>query len=198
MNYVYGLFIYDNVASLDFIGPMDVFNVSNYLLNKGQAVTIAETASSIRCIGGLEIVPGATIETAPPLDILVVPGAENLDSINAIGDPAIQWIQQQAEQAKFVTSVCSGALVLQRTGLLSGRKATTHYMQIEDLKQDPSIEVLPDMRYVRDGNIVTSQGVSAGIDMGLWLVGQMHSPEHAREVRKFIQYDPAPPYTALV
>jgi transcriptional regulator GlxA family with amidase domain len=198
MDYTYGLFVYENAGSLDFIGPSDVFVISNYLLKKGRVVTIAEKPGSIRCIGGLEIVPRETIDTSPPLDVLVVPGTGDMASINAISDQALQWIRTQGAKAIFATAVCTGALVLQKAGLLDNRKATTHWMHIEDLSQDPAITVQPEMRFVRDENIVTSQGVSAGIDMALWVVGQLHSPEHAREVRKMMQYDPAPPYTAEV
>ncbi len=198
MEYTYGIFVYARAASLDFVGPSDVFAISSYLLKKGRVVTVAEKPGSIRCTGDLEIVPGETIETSPPLDVLVIPGTGDMASINAIGDPALKWIGMQAESTRFTAAVCTGALVLQKAGLLSHRRATTHWMHIEDLSRDPSITVLPEMRYVRDGNIVTSQGVSAGIDMALWMVGQLHSPKHAIEVRKILQYDPAPPYTADV
>ena len=198
MDYTYGLFVYKNAASLDFIGPSDVFVISNYLLKKGRVVTVAETPGSIQCVGGLEIVPRETIEAASSLDVLVVPGAGDKASIDAISTYALNWIRTQAHRIKFVAAVCSGALVLQNAGLLNHRRATTHWMHIEDLSQDSTITVMPEMRYVRDENIVTSQGVSAGIDMALWLIGQLHSPEHARDVRKFMQYDPAPPYTAEV
>lgn len=198
MDYTYGLFVYENAASLDFIGPSDVFAISSYLMKRGRVLTVAQTPGSIRCIGGLEIVPRETIDTSPPLDVLVVPGTGEPDAIHAISDQALNWIRAQADQAKFITAVCTGALILQKAGLLHERKATTHWMHLEDLSQDPTITVLPEMRYVRDGNLVTSQGVSAGIDMALWLVGQLHSPEHARQVRKILQYDPAPPYTAEV
>ncbi len=194
--YTYGLYIYQNVASMDFIGPMDVFAISGYILKKGKVVTIAEKPDPIKCIGGLEVIPGATFETAPDIDVLVVPGAEDINSV--ISESSLEWIKEQSGKIRFTTAVCSGALILQKAGLLKNRKATTHWMNIEDLENDSSIEVMPEMRYVRDGNIVTSQGVSAGIDMALWIVGQMHSPEHAREVRKILQYDPAPPYTAHV
>ncbi len=113
-------------------------------------------------------------------------------------DNALEWIRQVADQARYTTAVCTGSLILQKAGLLNGKKATTHWMLIEELRKDSSITVMPDMRYVRDGNIVTSQGVSAGIDMALWLVGELHTPEHAREVRKVLHYDPAPPYMAEV
>jgi transcriptional regulator GlxA family with amidase domain len=198
MAYTYGLFVYENAASLDFIGPSDVFGISGYLMKKGRVITVAQTPGSIHCFGGLEIVPQETIDTSPPLDVLVVPGTGDPDAIHAIGDQALNWIRAQADQAKFITAVCTGALILQKTGLLRQRKATTHWMHLETLSQDPTITVLPEMRYVRDGNLVTSQGVSAGIDMALWLVGQLHSPDHARQVRKILQYDPAPPYTAEV
>ncbi len=196
MEYTYGLFVYDNVASLDFIGPSDVFVISNYLLRKGGVVTIAETSESIKCIGGLEVVPATTFESAPPLDVLVVPGTE--ESTLPGSNKVLDWIRTQADRSRFVAAVCSGALILQKAGLLADRKATTHWLNIEHLSRDASINVMPEMRYVRDGNIVTSQGVSAGIDMALWLLGQLHSPGHAREVRRFMQYDPAPPYTAEV
>ncbi len=198
MNYTYGLYVYDNVAGLDFIGPSDVFVMSNYLLQKGRVVTISEKPGSIKCIGGLEVVPEATFKTAPPLDLLVIPGAEDMEKALSLSDQAIKWILTQAKIVKFITSVCSGALILQKVGLLSNRKATTHWLNSKVLANDSTIEVLPEMRYVCDGNVVTSQGVSTGIDMALWLVGQLHSPEHAREVRKLMQYDPAPPYTAEV
>jgi transcriptional regulator GlxA family with amidase domain len=194
MEYTYGLYVYDNVAALDFIGPSDVFVVSNYILQQGKVITVSETPGSINCIGGMELVPTTSFETAPPLDVLVIPGSEA--STLPLNDNVTEWIRSQASQVKYVAAVCSGSLILQKAGLLANRKATTHWLCTETLSKDSSINVMPDMRYVRDGNIVTSQGVSAGIDMALWLVGQLHSPEHAREVRKFIQYDPAPPYTA--
>lgn len=198
MDYTYGLFVYADAASLDFIGPSDVFVISCYLLKKGRVVTIAAEPDPVKCIGGLEIIPAATTTASPPLDVLVVPGAADMAAIDAVSPHTLEWIRTQADKTRFTTAVCTGALVLQKAGLLKNRKATTHWKHIEDLSRDPAVTVRPDSRYVRDGNIVTSQGVSAGIDMALWLVGQLHSPEHAREVRKIMQYDPAPPYAADV
>jgi transcriptional regulator GlxA family with amidase domain len=188
--------VYDNVAALDFIGPADVFIASNYILKKGRVVTISEKNGSIKCIGGLEVVPETTIQTSPSLDVLVIPGTE--ESMLPKSRALLDWIGMQAKKVSYIAAVCSGSLILQRAGLLSNRKATTHWLNVETLQKDKTIEVLPEMRYVRDGNIITTQGVSAGIDMALWLVGQIHSPNHAREVRRFLQYDPAPPYTAEV
>jgi transcriptional regulator GlxA family with amidase domain len=196
MEYTYGLFVYDNVAALDFIGPSDVFVVSNYLLKKGNVVTVSEKSGPIRCMGGLTVVPEVDFKTSPPLDVLVIPGTE--EAALPISNSVLEWIQTQANKAKYIAAVCSGTLILQKAGLLLNRKATTHWLCLDELNKDETVTVLPDMRYVRDENIVTSQGISAGIDMALWLVGQLHSPEHARKVRRFLHYDPAPPYTAEV
>lgn len=195
---VYGLYIYDNVATLDFCGPLEVFAGSILLSGlPGQVLTIAERPQAVACTGGLKVLPSCTFESAPALDVLLVPGAGDLAS--ALGSQAaLAWVREAAAQARWVTSVCTGALILQKTGLLAGRRATTHWQLLEDLGRDPSIILVPEARYVRDGKFVTSQGVSAGIDMALWLVGQLHGPEHARQVRKLLQYEPAPPYTAEV
>lgn len=198
MDYVYGLFVYEHAACFDFTGPLDVFNISNSLVKKGRVLTIAAEPGGVRCSGGLEVLPSHTIENVPVLDVLLVPGTEDTELIFSDNDPSLGWIRQQAEKTKFLTSVCTGALILQKAGLLANRKATTHWMYLEQLAQDKTIEMMPEMRYVRDGKIVTSQGVSAGLDMALWLVGQLHSPEHARMVRKVMHYDPAPPYVAEV
>ena len=198
MDYTYGLYIYESVTGLGFVGPADVFIASTYILQKGRVVLISENPGAIRCLGGMEVVPGATIETAPPLDLLVVPGADNMEKALAFSDKVAGWIRSQAKSVKFMTAVSSGSLILQKLGLLTNRKATTHWLTTEELAKDPTIEVMPEMRYVRDGNILTTQGVSAGIDMALWAVGQLHSHKHAREVRRLLQYDPAPPYAAEV
>lgn len=197
MSYTYGIFIYNKVAALDFVGPSEVFSVSNYLLDAGRVVTIAATEAPITCASGMQVIPDYTLANAPRLDVVLVPGTEATDDLLSIGE-AVDWLKQRADQVRYMTSVCTGALMLQKAGLLENRKATTHWALVDALAQDPKIELLADMRYVRDGNIVTSQGISAGIDMALWVVGQLHSPAHAREVRKILQYDPAPPYTAEV
>lgn len=197
MEVTYGIYIYENVASLDFVGPYEVFGISTYLLKTGRVVTIAESEQPITCSNGMQVIPQYTFDNAPKLDVLLVPGANSLDAA-LTSQASIEWISKVSPSLQFTTAVCTGALILQHAGLLKNKKATTHWMLIDELKKDESIQVLPDMRYVRDGNIVTSQGVSAGIDMSLWLTGQIHSPDHARQVRKLLQYDPAPPYDAEV
>ncbi len=197
MSMTYGIYLFQHVAALDFAGPYEVFALSNMQLNEGRVITIAETSDPIICANGMKVIPQYTIANAPALDVLLVPGANNLEA--ALQSPqTIEWIQGQATHNRYTTAVCTGALVLQKAGLLHNKKATTHWKLIPELRKDEPITVLEEMRYVRDGNIVTAQGISAGIDMALWLIGDIHSPAHAREIRKILQYDPAPPYTAEV
>lgn len=192
----YGIFIYEQVAELDFVGPLQVFGVSNHLMKSGQVVTIGQDTNPLRGAGGLQVVPDYSFENAPKLDVLLLPGTAEINEYALGNDKAIDWVREQYEEVDWMTGVCTGSLILQKAGLLKGRKATTHWMLMDSLAKDPEVTELPDIRYVRDGNIVTSQGISAGIDMALWLVGEIHTPDHARMVRKILQYDPAPPYTA--
>lgn len=194
----YGMFIYEQVAELDFVGPQQVFAVSNHLLNSGQVVTIGQDTTPLRGVGGLQMIPDYSFEDAPKLDVLLLPGTAEVSECVLGNDKAIDWVREQYAKVDWMTGVCTGSLILQKAGLLKGRKATTHWMLMDSLINDPDIQELPDMRYVRDGNIVTSQGISAGIDMALWLVGEIHSPDHARMCKKILQYDPAPPYTSEV
>lgn len=98
------------------------------------------------------------------------------------------------ESVTWVTSVCTGTILLHRAGRTKGKRVATHYLFEDTLEGLGDVTVVRDQRWVVDGNLVTSQGVSAGIDMSLWLVGQLYSPEHARETQKLMQYDPSPPY----
>jgi transcriptional regulator GlxA family with amidase domain len=125
--------------------------------------------------------------------VLVVPGGDGIWGV--IETPAaLDWIRVHAARGALVTSVCTGALVLAAAGLLAGRPATTWWGRLDRLQEiEPTVDLRPDDRFVDDGDVVTAAGVSAGIDMALHLVARLHSPERAREVRRYIQYDPAPP-----
>ena len=194
----YGIFIYEQVAELDFVGPLQVFDVSNQLMKGGRVVTIGQDTKPLRGVGGLQMIPDYRFEDAPKLDVLLLPGTAEIKEYALGNQKAIDWVREQYEKVNWMTGVCTGGLILQKAGLLKGRKATTHWMLMDSLAKDPEVQELPDMRYVRYGKIVTSQGISAGIDMALWLVGEIHTPDHARLVRKILQYDPAPPYTSEV
>ena len=198
-NLTYGIYIYEQVAELDFVGALQVFAASNSQLGgEGRVVTIAPQVEPLRGVGGLQVIPDYSIDDAPDLDVLLLPGTAEVNKYALGNEKAIKWVREQYDKVDYMTAVCTGSLILQKAGLLAGRKATTHWMLMDALVNDPQVTEMPEMRYVRDGKIVTSQGISACIDMALWLVGEIHTPDHARLVRRILQYDPAPPYTAEV
>jgi transcriptional regulator GlxA family with amidase domain len=127
--------------------------------------------------------------------VLLVPGGPG--AMNA--EPTVtDWIAKVADQVDWVTSVCTGSILLHASGPARGRRVATHWHAEDTLEKRGDVTVVRDARYVVDGNLVTSQGVSAGIDMSLWLVGRINGREHARAVRRYLQYEPAPPYMADV
>ena len=142
---------------------------------------------------GLTLAAHHSMSGMPPLDVLIHPGGQGTRPL--MRDPEhLAWVQTQAATVPLMTSVCTGALVYAAAGLLAGRPATTHWESLDLLHElDPSIEVNSEARYVDDGNVITSAGVSAGIDMALHLVARFAGVDRAREVRRAIQYDPHPP-----
>jgi transcriptional regulator GlxA family with amidase domain len=192
----YGLLIFDGAEELDFAGPWEVFTTSGMQRAKGDiAVLIAERPGPVRCAKGMRVMPDHTFNEHPPLDVLLVPGG--LGTRREVANSVItDWIRAVSATAIWTTSVCTGALLLHEAGPARGRRVATHYAFEDTLQARGDITVVRDARYVVDGSLVTSQGVSAGIDMALWLIGRLHGREHARAVRRYIQYDPAPPYLA--
>ncbi len=193
-----GLLIFNDAEELDFVGPWEVFTAAAKMRSEGDVVvTIAERAEPVRCNKGMRVLPDCTFADAPPLDVVLVPGGQG--TRREVDNPVlIEWLRSAGERCTWVTSVCTGALVLHGAGFARGRRVTTHWAFVETLRARGDITVLDRVRYVRDGNVVTSAGVSAGIDMALWLVGQLHGEEFARNVQRYIEYDPAPPYAAAV
>ena len=148
-------------------------------------------------IGALRVLPGVDCATAPPLDVVLVPGGQG--TRREVSNPTlIGWLREVGQRCQWITSVCTGALLLHEAGFAKGRRVTTHWAFVETLRQRGDVTVLENRRYVRDGNLVTAAGVSAGIDMALWLVGQIYGIDVARKVQRGIEYDPAPPYAAEV
>jgi transcriptional regulator GlxA family with amidase domain len=192
----YGLLIFDGAEELDFTGPWEVFTTSRMLRDDADTVVlVAERPGPVHCNKGMRVLPDCTIDDHPPLDVLLVPGGNG--TRREVSNAAITgWIRKASADAAWVTSVCTGALLLHEAGPARGRRVATHYAFEDTLQDRGDITVVRDARYVVDGNLVTSQGVSAGIDMALWLVGRLHGRDHARMVRRYIQYDPAPPYLA--
>ena len=195
MPFTTGILLFEDAEELDFAGPWEVFTMAR--MEGDRVVTIAERAEPVRAAKGLRVIPDHSFDDAPKLDILVVPGGQGTRT-HADNPTTLGWIKQAAAECTWVTSVCTGALLLDAAGLVNGRNVTTHWGYIEQLRARGNATVLEDVRYVRDGNVVTAAGVSAGIDMALWLVGQLYGVAHARAVQRFMEYDPAPPYAAEV
>jgi transcriptional regulator GlxA family with amidase domain len=145
----------------------------------------------------MRVLPHATTADCGQLDVLLVPGGIGTRR-EAENKTLLGWIAEQAKGATWITSVCTGALLLTAAGPAKGKRVTTYWGFIETLRgRNEAAEVLEHFRYVQDGNIVTSAGVSAGIDMALWLLGRIHDVPFARAVQRAIEYDPAPPYGGL-
>lgn len=204
MNPAIGILLFDNAEELDFVGPYEVFTMMNAVLERqgGKAshdvLFLAEHDRPIRCAKGMQVLPHVTLARAPALDVLVVPGGQGTRA-EVDNAALLSWIANAAAGCRWVTSVCTGALLLAAAGPARGKRVTTHWGFVEQLRtRGEAAEVLEDIRYVRDGNVVTAAGVSAGIDMALWLTGQLHRPELARAVQRAMEYDPAPPYAAEV
>jgi len=199
-----GILLFDDAEELDFVGPYEVFTMSNEMFARSEnkrpdkVVLISEHGGTIRCAKNMRVETDHSIADAPKLDVLLIPGG--MGTRREVNNKAItDWVAKVAETCEWVTSVCTGSLVLTAAGPAKGKRVTTHWAFIETLRErGEASEVLEEVRYVRDGKIVTSAGVSAGIDMALWLVGQMHGEDHARFTQRGMQYDPAPPYAAAV
>jgi transcriptional regulator GlxA family with amidase domain len=198
-----GVLVFDGAEELDFVGPWEVFTMANEVskhLGQGpvhDVKLIAEHDRPVVCAKGLRVLPDLTTAQCTKLDVLLIPGGIGTRR-EATNQPLLDWIAAIARAAKWMTSVCTGALLLTAAGPGKGKRVTTHWAFVETLRgRGEAAEVLDKYRYVRDGNMVTAAGVSAGIDMALWLTGQMHSPDFARAVQRGMEYDPAPPYAGL-
>lgn len=189
-----GVLVFDDAEELDVVGPYDVLALwAAHSSLRPEVVTFSADGAPVRCAKGLGLVPARSAETVGPLHVLVHPGGRGTRRLAADPDH-LAWIRRMRETTPLMTSVCTGALVYAAAGLLAGRPATTHWSAIDELATlDPSVLIDTEARFVDDGDVVTSAGVSAGIDMALHLVARLESTEMARGVRRAIQYDPAPP-----
>ncbi|MBX7080439.1 MAG: DJ-1/PfpI family protein [Nannocystaceae bacterium] len=187
--------LFDGVEELDFAGPWEVFAAwADQFPDDGIEVqTLATTLDAVRCAKGLSVLPHRTRADAPAAELLIVPGGRGTRPL--LHDEAtLAWLREQAGRGTVIASVCTGALLLAKAGLLDGRPATTHHGSLQRLRElGRDIDVRPDARFVDDGPVLTAAGVSAGIDLALHLVARLHSVQRARELRHYIQYDPSPP-----
>lgn len=187
--------LFPGVEELDWVGPWEVLSLwSGMWPDDGVRVfTVADTLDAVTCARGARVLPDNTWASSPPFDVVVWPGGPGIGT--QLGNQAVRArVRQVADGGALMTSVCTGSLVYADAGLLDDRPATTHWASLDELGSLGSgIEVRRDDRFVDDGQVVTASGVSAGIDMALHLIRRLHSEERARQVRRVLQYDPAPP-----
>lgn len=184
-----GFLVFPGVQHLDLAGPYDVFAA----LEDVQLHLIWKDAAPIRASNGLPLIPDTTFADCPALDIICIPGGAGVGDLME-DENTLTFIRQQAASANFVTSVCTGALVLGAAGLLRGRRATTHWAYHSLLAPLGAIPIKA--RVVRDGNLLTGGGVTAGIDFALTLVSELVGVDEAQAIQLQLEYAPEPPFTA--
>jgi transcriptional regulator GlxA family with amidase domain len=189
-----GILLFPDVEVLDFAGPFEVFSVAarinraSYGHAPFEVTTIARKREPVRARHGLLVTPSFSFADAPSLDILIVPGGVMTEPL---ADAAtLEWVKRSSAQALLTASVCTGAFVLARLGLLDGRPATTHWEDIHDLRTGfPHLEILENVAFIDTGNIVTSAGISAGIEMSLHLVGRILGMDAVRATARQMEYE---------
>ncbi len=193
-----GILIFDGVEVLDFCGPFEVFSVARregeHAVERAlfEVKTVAWERRTVRCSGELLVVPHLAIvegEADVPFDILVVPGGQGTRRERLNGE-LLDWIAAQDVGTELTTSVCTGAFLLAERGILDGKRATTHWASVDWMRdQYPAVTMLADARFVDEGHVVTSAGISAGIDMSLHVVGRLHGDEAARWTARRMEYE---------
>jgi transcriptional regulator GlxA family with amidase domain len=191
-----GIYVYDEVEVLDFAGPYEVFSTASRVarrLSPGAAAPfavglVAEASRPVVGRAGFRVEPHFTIDAHPPLDILVVAGG--VHDRELAKDRVIEWIARQHESTRLTASVCTGAFLLARAGVLDGLEATTHWEDCADLRaQFPKVRVREGARWVEEGRVATSAGISAGLDLSLRIVSRLAGEDLAHRTARQMDYD---------
>ncbi|CAN5119560.1 DJ-1/PfpI family protein [soil metagenome] len=185
-------YLQNGVEVLDFAGPMEAFAIAGF-----EVFTVSKTSGPILSQGILKILPDFTIDNAPAADILVLFGGNTPVAYN---DPeVVAWVQRREKQTTYFLSVCSGAFILAKAGLLDGLTVTTFHRRVEELRNAfPNVNVLAKVRFVDNGRIITTAGVSAGIDGALHLISKIKGDKITREVVEYMEYDHWLPNQGLI
>ncbi|WP_439135722.1 DJ-1/PfpI family protein [Pseudomaricurvus sp.] len=185
-----GIYLYDQAEVLDFSGPFEVFSTASRVCDEDSPFTvflIGETGDWVTARAGYRVQPDYSIRNHPPLDVLVVAGGVHTKEMNKL--PVTDWITKQAKTAQLVASVCTGAFLLAAAGVLNDRRVTTHWEDLQSLEEQfPALELVKDVRWVDTGEVITSGGISAGIDMSLHLVSRLHSRELAEKTARQMEF----------
>jgi transcriptional regulator GlxA family with amidase domain len=190
-----GILVFPEVEVLDFCGPFEVFSVTRLDEDKRrqskspyEVVLIAENPGVVVATGGLKVVADHGLDDCPLLDLLVVPGGWGTRR-EMNNHRVVDWLSEKAREVTMLTSVCTGALLLGRAGLLDGKRATTHWRAVDEMRGlFPAVNVIDDQHVVEEGNVITSAGISAGIDMALRVVARHHGDVVARATARYMEY----------
>jgi transcriptional regulator GlxA family with amidase domain len=186
----FGFLLFPDLEELDLVGPWEMIAMwSKYAGGPGKYLMIAETAEPVTCSNGMIISPHATFSNAPQLDYLLIPGGLGTRT-QVKNEKLTGFVATQAQNCKAVLSVCTGSFILHAAGLLNGKKATTHWLSLNELRSLGDVEVIEE-RCVIDGNLWTSSGVSAGIDLALAFIKHEAGERIAGKVQSFAEYYPA-------
>ncbi|MBP3950864.1 DJ-1/PfpI family protein [Bacillus suaedae] len=188
-----GIFLFDEIEVLDFAGPFEVFSVTTYEDFTTRAFlvsTVSETGEMIHARNGLKVQPDYSFENMPTFDILVIPGGPGARETQIHNKRVIEWIANQMNQVSIMTSVCTGAFLLAKAGLLDGKVATTHWLSYDRFESEfPVVTLKRNVKFVDQGNIVTSAGVSAGINMSFHIVKRLLGKDIASKTARGMEYD---------
>ena len=190
-----GIVLFDDIEVLDFCGPFEVFSAVRLNEDKRreepsqfEVILVAEKSGTVVTHGGMKVIPDHSFHTCPPLDILVVPGGwgTRRELKNTV---MLDWLRKRAAEVELLTAVCTGSMLLGFAGLLDGRHATTHWKSLDWMRDSfPSVTVEYDQHVVEDGRVLTSAGISAGIDMALTVVARCCGDAVARATAKHMEY----------
>jgi transcriptional regulator GlxA family with amidase domain len=186
--------MFDQMEELDAVGPWEVFGfLATERPDLCRVFSASETGARVVCARGLKIEPDFSFRECPEIDVLIVPGGDGRrrETENPV---MIDFVKRAAQRARIVASVCTGSFILERAGLLVGKRATTYWGRIDEFRSLGTVDVVHE-RWVDNGSVMTAAGVSAGIDMSLAIVGKLFGEEIGRFVQRGIEYDPEPPYS---
>jgi len=189
MSFRFGILCFPGVQQLDLTGPYEVFASARDV----QVDLVWKTTDPVRASTGLWLTPSVTFADAPNFDLICVPGGGGVNLLLP-DEETLDFVRAQAETAHFVTSVCTGSLVLGKAGLLTGKRASTHWNAMDLLERFEAIPVAG--RVVRDGNLITAGGVTSGIDFGLSVIAELMGQDEAETIQLSLEYAPAPPFDA--
>ena len=188
-----GILLFNEVEVLDFAGPFEVLSLAERAESREKlfaVCTVAETRETISARNGLKVLPDYDFASAPDFDLLIVPGGYGAEEIEIHNETLLRWLKHKADTTPIVASVCTGAFLLAEAGLLDGKRATTHWMDLDRLERAyPIVCVAREVKFVDEGNILTAGGISAGIDLCFHLLTRLFSADIARQTAKRMEYD---------